>query len=193
MGPHLSRRFVIALTIVVVAPTLTAFVPQAGFVTEPEAYDLYAIVVPRAWEQMPKDQLLTLQMETEGIAALSTCQPASPPGDAEWDAVIENFRTVNAQSRILRPMFPVSIQYHLLSQTEIAADDARLALKYPGGWQSRPGSMEYVAVSAVGFNATKTKAMVYVRTRSHGTAGYWELRGGTWMPAKNSGGCTWAA
>jgi hypothetical protein len=46
------------------------------------------------------------------------------------------------------------------------ADDARLGRMYPGTMQYRPESMKYAAVSAVGFNAGKTKAIVSVRLRS---------------------------
>jgi hypothetical protein len=65
----------------------------------------------------------------------------------------------------LRPVLPLG-DYRLIPLAEIKADDARLEQEYPGGWQRRPGSMEFAAVSAVGFNTAKTKALVYIRLRS---------------------------
>jgi hypothetical protein len=64
------------------------------------------------------------------------------------------------------------------------ADDARLTLKYQGTWQPRPESMKYAAVSAVGFNASKTKAIVSVRLRSmRGMVDihFMEMREGKWV------------
>ena len=52
--------------------------------------------------------------------------------------------------------------------------------------------MEYAAVSAVGFNETKTKAMVYVRFRDQGGIELMELRDGKWISAR-LGGCAWIA
>lgn len=89
-------------------------------------------------------------------------------------------------------MLPVDIPYRLIPRAEIVADDARLALKYPGQWQRRPESIEYAAVSAVGFNATKTKAIVYVRLRSNGGLYWIEKRRGKWDSTPR-GGCTWIA
>ena len=49
----------------------------------------------------------------------------------------------------------------------------RLALEYPDASQR-----QYAAVSAVGFNAAKTKALVYLRLRSSGDLYASEPRGG---------------
>jgi hypothetical protein len=51
--------------------------------------------------------------------------------------------------------------------------------------------MEYAAVSAVGFNPAKTKAMVYLRLRMSGGMRFLELRNGNWVNAL--GGCGWIA
>jgi hypothetical protein len=60
-------------------------------------------------------------------------------------------------------------------------------------WQRRPESMEYAAVSAVGFNPAKTKAIVYVRLRMSGSIHSMELLEGKWVPAKHRNGCMWIA
>ena len=91
-----------------------------------------------------------------------------------------------------RPVLPVGIPYRLISQAEIKADDARLERKYPGIWQRRPESIEYAAVSMVGFDSTKTKAVVYVRFRSSGNVYWMQKREGKWVHAPH-GGCGWIA
>jgi hypothetical protein len=80
----------------------------------------------------------------------------------------------------------------LVPRALILADDARLEMKYPGMWQHRPGSLEYAAVSAVGFNAARTKALVYVRLRMSGDILPMELRNGKWVKAQ-VGVCGWVA
>jgi hypothetical protein len=67
-----------------------------------------------------------------------------------------------------------------------------LAIKYPGPWQRRPEAVEYAAVSAVGFNSMKTKAIVYVRLRSSGNFYFMEKRAGKWTNAPHAG-CGWIA
>jgi hypothetical protein len=91
-------------------------------------------------------------------------------------------------------MLPVSIPYHFVAEAEIKADDARLALIYPGHWQRCPESMDYLSVSAVGFNPSKTKAMLYQQVRNGGDLYLLELRSGSWVSAPSKRhGCSWSA
>jgi hypothetical protein len=158
------------------------------FVTDLDAYAIYGVVIPSAWATVSTEMLL-LQQETEGIEALSPCFTSVWATDAEWNVVEASFKQENERARALQPMLPIGIPYRLAPHVEILADDARLALKYPGIWQRRPESMEYAAVSAVGFNPAKTKAMVYVRLRSSGGIRTLELRDGNWVSARLSRGC----
>jgi hypothetical protein len=182
-------------TCVITAVTLTlAQLPkptaaqQPEPVTDREAYAIYAVLVPAAWPHRSKDNLV-LQRET--VTSLKCTQGPSAP-DPEWDAAANNFKQQIAHSRLLMPMLPIEIPYRLIPRAEIEADDARLALKYPGMWHGRPESMEYVAVSAVGFNPAKTKAIVYVRLRNSGGVQWMELRDGKWVSVQRSA-CGWAA
>jgi hypothetical protein len=77
--------------------------------------------------------------------------------------------------------------------SEILGDDARLAAEQPAHTNSlRPGAIEYGAFSAVGFNAAKTKALVYVRNRTaqglFNGMGMWELKAGRWISGSRSCG-----
>ena len=87
-------------------------------------------------------------------------------------------------------MLQFDIPHSLISRAEIDADDARLVLKYPGTWQSRPETIEYAAVSAVGFNADKSKAMLYVKLRMHGSLYFMEKENGAWVRADHPS-CGW--
>lgn len=161
---------------------------QLDPVTDQEAYAIYAVLVPTTWARHSKDTVV-LQRETD---TSMICSPFPRAPDPEWDAVAKDLKQQNSRPRLLMPVLPIAIPYRLIPRAEIEADDARLAIKYPGIWQRRPGSMEYAAVSVVGFNAAKTKAMVYVRLRLSGTVYSMELREGNWVVAPRSR-CTWVA
>lgn len=185
----LVAPLVIATLTLAVAHLPTATPRQLETITDPEAYAVYAAVLPRQWTHVSKEPLL-LQQETDTAMA---CRPSrSPTREIGWEAVENSFNAENARVRLLQRMLPIDLPYRLIPRAEIAADDARLALKYPGGWQRRPESIEYAAVSAVGFNATKTKAIVYMHLRMSGGVYWIEKRQGKWDPTPR-GGCNWIA
>jgi hypothetical protein len=105
--------------------------------------------------------------------------------------VHSNFNKENARVRLLKPLLPTDRPYRFTSRAAIQTDDARLALKYPGIWQHRPESIEFAAVSAVGFDWSRTKAMVAVQFRSKGDLVMMELREGSWVRARFA--CGWIA
>lgn len=186
MGLRFANTFVIAL--VTFAIVEAQGLAQLDDLTDPDAYAIYAVVVPAAWLTSPESKSpLLLQQETEES---SPCRPSLAALDAEWPAVESDFRQMNAHARLLQRLLPVNVPYQLISKSEIAADDARLALKYPGIWQHRPESREYAAVSTVGFNQARTKAMVSVHVRRQGGVYVLEKRDGKWGVVR-SGGCHW--
>jgi len=72
-------------------------------------------------------------------------------------------------------------------------DQCEVGDQVSGIYNERPESPPYAAVSAVGFSADKTKAMVYVRLRGRGEVRGLELRDGQWLTADKSSGCVWIA
>ena len=94
---------------------------------------------------------------------------------------------------MLQPILQIPGPLRLIPKAEIETDDARLRLKYPGRYNRLPESIEYAAVSAVGFSPDKTKAMVLVRLRTKGAVHLLERRGEEWARAYVSGGCDWIA
>jgi hypothetical protein len=177
-------RCAFASGLILITGPLAAQDPER--VTDPEAYVLYTKLLPAMWLTRSKGPLL-IQRETE---PLNHCQAPTPPTE-EWRSVIDNFHKENARVKWLQPMFSPGIPYRFISRAEIEADDARLAVKYPGTWMRVPESMEYGAVSAVGFNSAKTKALLYVRLRSQGDVYFMEKRDRVWVQAH--GGCGWIA
>ena len=185
----LAFIFVIGVTTAALSQSDKA---TADFVTDREAHRIYTTVVPNLWARQSKDPIV-LQRETEDAPRIFSCQSFVPHQDPEWVEIRKRFWDENARRRLLPPDMPIGQPYRLISLQDIEADDARLALKYPGIYNERPESLQYAAVSAVGFNANKTKAMVYVRLRSNGELLGLERRDGKWTTAANSRVCAWIA
>ena len=146
-----------------------------------DAYAIYATLLPTVSRQ--RDAVILLVQET---TTRIQCIPPLPKG---WDGVRKDFDRKNATSRMLRAILPTGAVYRLVPKAEIEADDARLKREYPGVWQRRPGSLDFVAFSAVGFNADKTKALVYVKTRSSFQMELMERRGDKWEASKEGVRC----
>lgn len=157
-------------------------------IDDPDVYSLLSRLIPAVWASVSGGEVV-LQRET---TLDSMCQGSGAPLDAEWTRARDDFRAQNARPRLLQPRFSMRVPYRLIARSDIEADDARLALKYPGIWQRRPESIEFVAVSAVGFNSAKTKAIVYVRSRSTGAMNFLERQAREWVHVP-SAGCGWVA
>ena len=158
--------------------------PPLKPITDPDAYSIYATLLPSVWKL--SGELILLVQETER----ESCRVSRLPEG--WEGVQEDFDRQNAVVWALRPVLPLG-DYRLIPGAEIQADDARLEQDYPGVWQRRPGSMEFAAVSAVGFNAAKTKALVYIRLRGSGQIYLMERRDGQWAASREGVRCGWIA
>ena len=186
--PGSAPLFLIAVVIAVTQPVArVATAQQIYAIVDPEAYRILSDLIPRAWGTTSGE--LVLQGET---TIELKCTAGVLPEDPDWGTAVRDFREQNARTRLLlEPMLSIEVPHRLIERSEIEADDARLALKYPGMWQRRPESMDFVAVSAVGFNAAKTRAIVYVRGRDSGAMKFLERQEGKWV--RSSRGCGWAA
>ena len=182
--------FVIAAVIgVTQSVTRVAVAQQNDAIVDSEAYRLISDLISRAWGTAKGE--LVLQRET---TIELKCNASVLPDDPDWGLAVRDFREQNARPRLLlEPMLSITVPHRLIARSEIEADDARVALKYPGMWQRRPESMEFVAISAVGFNAAKTRAIVYVRTRDFGSVKFLERQEGKWVRSLSRFGCGWAA
>lgn len=187
MRLSMAVTFVIAATTIVIGQSRNVEIQKLDQITDPDAYLIYTAVVPPLWATQSKDPLV-LQRETETVVP---CRSSVPITDPDWAAAEKSFKQENARPKLLRPVLPIKERYRLIPRTEIEADDARLAAKYPGNYNRRPESLEYAAVSAVGFNSGKTKAIVYVRLRSRGDLHLLERSNGQWVHVSVRGGCSW--
>lgn len=127
-----------------------------------DAFSVYATVLRERRDEVKEP--LVLQAETE---APRTCGQLLDKMSGEWAEVANDFRRQNSRVRLLQAGLPLGVEYRVMPSATILADDARLAAKDPRRSNApRPGSIKYIALSAVGFNAARTKALVYVRFRT---------------------------
>jgi hypothetical protein len=155
--------------------------------TDPDAYAIYATLLPKVRREpdvrrQPEDVILLIQETMTTIQ----CIPPLPKG---WEDVRKDFGRQTVTSWMLQAIVPTDAYYRLVPKAEIESDDARLERQYPGGWQRRPGSLDFVAVSAVGFNRDKTKALVSVQTRSSFRTYMLERQRDKWVGSKEGVTC----
>src|SRR6476660_2991043 len=100
MGLRFANTSVIAFVVVALCQSPSASPQQPDSITDPDAYAVYAAVIPQAGAHVSNGVLL-LQQETEGIERMSHCVSSITTADAEWHAVAIVFRQENARVRVL--------------------------------------------------------------------------------------------
>jgi hypothetical protein len=155
-------------------------------IADRDALAVYTAVLTQAQGDVRESVLL--QEETE---APPRCGAFLDEMSGEWAEVAASFRRENSRGRLLRAGLPLGIDYSVIPRATIVADDARLAAKAPRATSNapRPGSIRYIALSAVGLNADKTKALVYVRFRTASISDALlmkELKDGVWVAGPRS-------
>ena len=139
-------------------------------VEDVEAYAVYRAVLPIKFSSGDKELTqITLLQETR--AGSMDC-PRDENIQAEWRAVVENYRTVNARVRRIQAGRELGVPYTLLTWAELARmmrdagyDLSKFSGRQPPGAEvfSRLKAGRLVALSAVGFDATKSRVMVTVQ------------------------------
>ena len=164
----------------------------------PEAYEVYSTILPDEWTWRYANSK-TLLIQTETVSQQMCLEP-----DAKWkkllDPAIANYRIVNRKPLKLDRLFDISKSYTLS-----ASDALQAAFKGagPDGWDgfnaAHPDSVGWIELSAVGFNDSKTVAVVYVghhcgRLCGGGGFSVLEKIQGKWKPVPWVGSsCAWAS
>jgi hypothetical protein len=134
-------------------------------VDDPEAYAVYASLLPTEWTvRVAHAKTVVFQRET---VTNWTCMPAGKPLETDWKPVVDSFRAENAGVRPLVAGFPLGIPYVVVPEAEIKASSQQVPGDPMSGWTGfykrypdAGGSI--MVVSAVGFDAAKRRAMVYM-------------------------------
>ena len=113
--------------------------------------------------------------------------------ETEWRSAIESLRAENAHARTILSGFTLNVPYIVLPRADIRAIFTGDVLD---GWKRfydrYPDSAGYLQLSAVGFDADRTKAIVYFAHSYNSLGGkysYYLLRKleGTWQDARVPG------
>jgi hypothetical protein len=172
-------------------------------VDDPDAYAVYASLLPSEWTvRVAHAKTLLFQQET---ATNWKCMPAGKPLETDWKAVVDSFRAENVGIRPLLPGFQLGVSYVVVPSAEIKASFQAVTGDPMFGWtgfyKRYPDSGGSIMVaSAVGFDAEKRRAMVYMAHScgslcGGGTHHLLEKVDGSWRAAKLAGvtNCAWAS
>jgi len=161
----------------IVQVAIALFMWQGGSQSElpvladPEAYAVYAAVLPpQSSSQLAKSKRLVIAEET---VTLERCKPDIDPLPEEWKSVLADYGRQNQTVWRLRSAFPV---LHVM-----VSHAAIRKLLYPPEWDwtqfraAYPDSFGgYHEFSAVGFDASKARAVLYVANHCGGECGQGE-------------------
>ena len=152
--------------------TVSAFgQPAPSQVDDPEAYAVYATLLADHWlVRHARAVTLVIQRETTTMRESSFCRslPSGGPLESDWwRPVVENYTAANAAAHDIVPGTGLGRPFVVVPSAEIRAIfKASMRAQGDGGWTEfhrlYPESRGFVEVSAVGFDAEKKRAMVYL-------------------------------
>jgi hypothetical protein len=141
-------------------------------IDDPEAYAVYASVLAGgAPAHATRARTLVIRKET---GTNDACMPSGKPLEGEWRPVVDSFKSENAQVRAIKPGFPLGVPYVVVPISEIQAlfrTGTTVEARWSGFYKQYPDSGGYIAVSAVGFDPRRTRAMIYVAHACGGLCG----------------------
>lgn len=177
--------------------------PGAAKPLDESSYAIYAALLPEQWPvKDAKARSLVLREET---TTYSQCEPSGPPVQGEWRDVLEAYRRENAQPRKVLAGRDLGLPYVVLALADFKtimtwnpADPSVL------GWnlfyRRYPDSGGYINVSAVGFDESRRRALVYMghwcnNLCGSGTYYLLERTNDKWRQVRPDGlrNCAWAS
>ena len=215
MRRHPTLTLALAVFSVSATPTLTIRAQTYQIIDDSEAYAVYASVVRTRFSEGERPlTALTLLQETRAGA---DCVPQEKDKklQPEWRSVVWSYRRENARIRIIREGFDFGVPYSIVTGAQLRqlmrdagyakqsplsnASGADVFARFPGG--------RLVALSAVGFNTDKTRAMVAIQADcfpswtpgseqavcQRGRHVALEKKGGRWNIVEVHVGCVWVA
>jgi len=148
-----------AILISLQIPLLTqSGLPEA--VDDAEAYAVYASILPHDWIVVDA-HATSLVIRKETVTNWS-CMPSGRQFEAEWRPVIDSLRRENRSVRTLRPLFHLGLPYTLVATSELNALFQAPGYSWADFHRRFPGSGGYIELSAVGFDDSKARAIVYL-------------------------------
>jgi hypothetical protein len=203
-----QRRFAAVIGVSFVTMVLLSCVESkaqavdARPVDDPEAYAVYASLLPTEWSvRVARAKRLVFQQET---GTNWTCMSSGKPLETDWKAVVDSLRAENASVRQLRGGFQLGMPYVVVPAAEIKASFLDVPNDPMFGWtgfyKRYPDSGGFIVASAVSFDSEKKRAMVYLAHScgsrcGGGTHHLLEKVDGVWRAVALAGvsNCVWAS
>lgn len=169
-------------------------------ISDPESYTVYARLIPEEWTvRVARAKRLVVMRET---ATHNQCIPTGGLMETEWRPVVDSFKAANAAVRFVLPDRDLHHPYAVRPRAEIMQLFKDHENGPSSGWTHfynlYPDSGGYMEVSAVGFDRSKTRALVYVAHHcgmlcGGGTHHLLQKVDGRWQPArlKDVTQCMW--
>ena len=160
------KNLLLMASFVLPTKTIQPQAQSADVINDPEAYAVYAAVLPI--RPSSGDKRLTNVALLQETRAVTHC-PREDAIQPEWRSVVDSYRNENSRVRVLRQGFDLGVPYDLVTVAELTTlmqgagyDFSSLRITGAPGFEvfrRFPGGKLFT-VSAVGFNPEKTRAMV---------------------------------
>ena len=171
-------------------------------IDDPESYAVYASLMAKEWTvSVARAKRVVISRET---ATHNQCIPTGGAMETDWRPVVESFKRANAAGRFVLPDRDLLHPYVVVPRAEIMQLFTTPGSDLSSGWtrfyDRYPDSGGYMEVSAVGFDSSKTRALVYVAHHCGGLCGggthhLLQKVDGRWQPAllKDVTQCMWVS
>ena len=150
-----------------------------------EAYEVYSTILPTEWPwQVAKAKSLVIRSETKGY---KMCLSPDEESEKIIGQAISQYVKLNEKNWLLKRRLSIKNPYELVPYNKLMS-----VLKSGSGenfYKQYPNSGGWIELSAVGFNADKTVAVVYMGHHSWGLSGggrfhVLQKKDGKWTPLK---------
>ena len=193
----MSKSTLLSVVLVLLSP-IGLFAQSAPETYQvPEAYEIYATLLPQQWPATAAHaKKMIIRAET---ASYEMCLKPEGESIKIVGPAIANFLEVNKKTWLLEKTIPMDQPYEFVFNSELDAIFANGIGGWKAFYEKYPGSGGYNEVSAVGFNADKTVAIVYVAHSCGGLCGggsfhVLEKKDGKWQQLNWKGTeCSWVS
>jgi hypothetical protein len=162
-----------------------------------EAYEVYSAILPSGgpW-RIANAKRLVIRRET---ASYTMCLRPEKQDEQIIGPAITDYVKQNQKTWLLQPDFRLERPYEIITSDELRSIFEGGIEGWEKFYEKYPESGGYILLSAVGFNADKTIAVVYMRHSCGGLCGEGQFyvlnkQDGKWMHLSWKGGrCSWAS
>ena len=168
------------LSFALVAPVLSIVtalpqVPSAAKAyEEPDAYQIYSLLLPQEESYgFAKGTLIIQEETTFNAAVVGAC--LSPEVAKQFKDAISDYERSRTKTWLLRRRFQIDKPYEIVNKETLALFRGHGLDSWDDYYNRFPQSGGYVFMSAVGFNKKKTQAIVYTGSICGGLCGRAQL------------------